>query len=148
MFNNFIIMFLKKIFFVLSSICIGSLIMKKIIFLLFFIYLFSLNIYAQPPTIYNLGQFQIQTIDNNYNTIYIAVDVIFTYQDNVRMLAVELPEISYILKDEIYSIFAEYQTEPFMNNMKEVKERIRKSVNDNLRSGEIKDVLFDNITYF
>ena len=80
--------------------------MKKIIFLLFFIYLFSLNIYAQPPTIYNLGQFQIQTIDNNYNTIYIAVDVIFTYQDNVRMLAVELPEISYILKDEIYSIFA------------------------------------------
>lgn len=141
-------MFLKKIFFVLSSICIGSLIMKKIIFLLFFIYLFSLNIYAQPPTIYNLGQFQIQTIDNNYNTIYIAVDVIFTYQDNVRMLAVELPEISYILKDEIYSIFAEYQTEPFMNNMKEVKERIRKSVNDNLRSGEIKDVLFDNITYF
>ncbi|WP_297276074.1 hypothetical protein [uncultured Brachyspira sp.] len=122
--------------------------MKKIIFLLFFIYLFSLNIYAQPPTIYNLGQFQIQTIDNNYNTIYIAVDVIFTYQDNVRMLAVELPEISYILKDEIYSIFAEYQTEPFMNNMKEVKERIRKSVNDNLRSGEIKDVLFDNITYF
>ena len=141
-------MFLKKIFFVLSSICIGSLIMKKIIFLLFFIYLFSLNIYAQPPTIYNLGQFQIQTIDNNYNTIYIAVDVIFTYQDNVRMLAVELPEISYILKDEIYSIFAEYQTEPFMNNMKEVKERIRKSVNDNLRSGEIKYVLFDNITYF
>ena len=148
MFNNFIIMFLKKIFFVLSSICIGSLIMKKIIFLLFFIYLFSLNIYAQPPTIYNLGQFQIQTIDNNYNTIYMAIDVIFTYQDNVRMLAVELPEISYILKDEIYSIFAEYQTEPFMNNMKEVKERIRKSVNDNLRSGEIKDVLFDNITYF
>lgn len=148
MFNNFIIMFLKKIFFVLSCIRIGSLIMKRIIFLVFFIYLFSLNIYAQPPTIYNLGQFQIQTIDNNYNTIYIAVDVIFTYQDNVRMLAVELPEISYILKDEIYSIFAEYQTEPFMNNMKEVKERIRKSVNDNLRSGEIKDVLFDNITYF
>ena len=148
MFNNFIIMFLKKIFFVLSCIRIGSLIMKKIIFLVFFIYLFSLNIYAQPPTIYNLGQFQIQTIDNNYNTIYIAVDVIFTYQDNVRMLAVELPEISYILKDAIYSIFAEYQTEPFMNNMQEVKERIRKSVNDNLRSGEIKDVLFDNITYF
>ena len=122
--------------------------MKKIIFLVFFIYLFSLNIYAQPPTIYNLGQFQIQTIDNNYNTIYMAIDVIFTYQDNVRMLAVELPEISYILKDAIYSIFAEYQTEPFMNNMQEVKERIRKSVNDNLRSGEIKDVLFDNITYF
>lgn len=148
MFNNFIIMFLKKYFFVLSCIRIGSLIMKKIIFLLFFIYLFSLNIYAQPPTIYNLGQFQIQTIDNNYNTIYMAVDVIFTYQDNVRMLAVELPEISYILKDAIYSIFAEYQTEPFMNNIQEVKERIRKSVNDNLRSGKIKDVLFDNITYF
>ena len=122
--------------------------MKKIIFLLFFIYLFNLNIYAQPPSIYNLGQFQMQTVDNNYNTIYISVSIILTYQDNVRMLAVEFPEISYILKDEIYSIFAEYQTEPFMNNMQEVKERIRKSVNDNLSSGKIKDVLFDNIVYF
>lgn len=99
-----------------------------------------------PPTYFAISpEFNVNTADLDVAR-YVRVGIVLSYSQNTKLLSVELPERTFLLRDRISSIISSYAYDTLRRNegRQQLKEDIKREVNSMLRNGQIDEVLFDN----
>lgn len=100
---------------------------------------------SEPPNFYSLGEFNENTSDLDVLR-FVRMKVTVTYTSNVKKLAAELPERIIILRDRVGGIISSYSYDTLRTaeGKKSLKENIKREINNQLKYGEIDEVLFDD----
>ena len=100
---------------------------------------------SEPPNYYSLGEFS-QTTSDLDAPRFVRVTLNLTYTENPKGLLAELPERYLILRDRVADIISTYPYDVVrtVDGKNRLKEDIRREINNQLKNGQIDEVLFDN----